>query len=56
MKVHTHFASIPFAFAAFLSVLVVGTLWKLVWGRVAAASDEGTLANEAAKMALFQYS
>lgn len=56
MRVHTHFASIPFALAAFLSVLVMGTLWKLVWTKVAAASEEGTLANEAAKMALFQYS
>jgi len=28
---HTHFGSATFGFAAFLSVLIFGTFWRLVW-------------------------
>jgi hypothetical protein len=28
---HTHFASATSGFAAFLSVLIFGTFWRIVW-------------------------
>jgi len=28
---HTHFGSATFGFAAFLSVVVFGTLWRVAW-------------------------
>lgn len=50
---HTHFASGMHAVSVFLSVLLVGTLWKLAWLRAGASQNPTVKALSAA--ALFQY-
>lgn len=50
---HTHFASGMHAVSVFLSVLLVGTLWKLAWLHAGRSSNQTVKAFSAA--ALFQY-
>lgn len=50
---HTHFGSGTHALSVFLSVIIVGTFWKLAWARIA-RSDNPT-AKALAAAALFQY-
>jgi hypothetical protein len=50
---HTHFASGMHALSVFLTVLLVGTFWKLAWLH-AGRSDNQTV-KALASAALFQY-
>ena len=50
---HTHFGSATTGAAAFLSVVVFGTLWKLAWQHGAVSSNP-TLAGMS-RAALYQY-
>lgn len=50
---HTHFASGMHAVSVFLTVLLVGTFWKLVWLTAGKSSNPTVKAMAAA--ALFQY-
>lgn len=50
---HTHFASGMTAVSVFLSVLLVGTFWKLAWLHASTSKNETVKAMSAA--ALFQY-
>ena len=50
---HTHFASGMHAVSVFLSVLLVGTLWKLAW--MSAGRSSNPTVKGLASAALFQY-
>lgn len=50
---HTHFASGMHALGVFLSVLLVGTFWKLGWAR--AARSKRPFVRSLASAALFQF-
>lgn len=50
---HTHFASGTHALSTFLSVILVGTLWKLAW--MHAARSNRPLVQSLASAALFQF-
>lgn len=50
---HTHFASGTFALSSFLSIVIVGTFWKLAWMR--AAKSPNPTVQALAASALFQY-
>ena len=50
---HTHFASGTLAISTFISVVIVGTLWKLGWAR--AAQSQNPTIRALASAALFQY-
>jgi hypothetical protein len=51
---HTHFFSGTAAVGTFLSVLVLGTAWKLAWHAIASRSTNPAVLS-IAKAALFQY-
>jgi hypothetical protein len=51
--VHTHFGSATFGAAAFLSMILFGTLWRLGW--MHALDSPRTWLRKLAGAALFQY-
>ena len=51
---HTHFFSGTAAVQAFISVLVLGTVWKLAWHALASRTTNPAVLS-VAKAALFQY-
>jgi hypothetical protein len=50
---HTHFASGTHALSVFLSVVLVGTFWKLAW--MHASRSQNPTVKALAAAALFQY-
>lgn len=50
---HTHFGSATSALGAFLSIMVVGSLWRLGW--LHAARSDRPFVRDLAGAALFQY-
>jgi hypothetical protein len=54
---HTHFGSATFTVASFLSLLVMGTFWRIGWLHVlASGAKSGNKHTQGiAKAALFQY-